>query len=94
MKSKDVGIAWSYIDYRDHDLQTMENLFTNLLVQLCTQRGVISTSLMNSLNFHRERSKPTLEEYKSWLQEKVQKLSQTIVIIDALDELRTKVLCK
>jgi Cdc6-like AAA superfamily ATPase len=94
IKSKDIGIAWLYIDYRDHDLQTIENLFTNLLVQLCTQRGAISTSLMNSLNFYRERSKPTLVEYKSWLQEEVQKLSQAIVIIDALDELRTKELCK
>jgi Cdc6-like AAA superfamily ATPase len=94
MKSKDVGIAWLYIDYRDHDLQTMENLFTNLLVQLCIQRGAISTSMMNSLNFHQGRSKSTPAEYKSWLQEEVQKLSQTIFIIDALDEMRTKELCK
>jgi Cdc6-like AAA superfamily ATPase len=94
VKSKDVAIAWLYNDYRDHDLQTMENLFTNLLVQLCIQRGAISKSMMNSLSFQRERSNPTVAECKSWLQEEVRKFSQTIVIIDALDELRTKELCK
>lgn len=94
MKSKDVGIAWLYIDYLEHDLQTMEILFTNLLVQLFQQRGEISKSVMKSLGFNWEGAKPTPAEYKSWLQEEIQKFAQTIVIIDALDELPTKELCK
>jgi nucleoside phosphorylase len=94
MKSKDIGIAWLYIDYREHDLQTMETLFTNLLVQLFKQRGEISKSVMKSLGFNWEGAKPTPAEYKSWLQEEIQKFDRTIVIIDALDELRTKEFCK
>ncbi|KAF4629930.1 hypothetical protein G7Y89_g8218 [Cudoniella acicularis] len=94
MKSKDIGIAWLYIDYREHDLQTMETLFTNLLVQLFKQRGEISKSMMKSLGFNWEGAKPTPAEYKSWLQEEIQKFDRTIVIIDALDELRNKELCK
>jgi nucleoside phosphorylase len=90
MKSKDIGIAWLYIDYREHDLQTMENLFTNILVQLFKQRGEISKSMMKSLGFNWEGAKPSLSEYKSWLQEERQKFDRMIVIIDALDELRTK----
>jgi hypothetical protein len=64
MKSKDTGIAWLYIDYREHDLQTIQNLFTNILVQLFNQRGEIS---MKCLGFNWEGAKPTLAEYKSWL---------------------------
>lgn len=94
MKSKDVGIAWLYIDYREHDLQTMETLFTNILVQLFKQRGEISKSMMKSLGFNWGGAKPTPAEYKSWLQEEIQKFDRTIVIIDALDELRTEELCK
>jgi Cdc6-like AAA superfamily ATPase len=94
MKSKDIGIAWLYIDYRDHDVQTMETLFANLLVQLFEQRGEISKSMMKSLSFNWEGAKPTPAEYKSWLQEEVRKFGRTIVIIDALDEFRTQELCK
>jgi hypothetical protein len=94
MKSKDIGIAWLYIDYREHDLQTMEILFTNILVQLFKQRGEISKSMMKHLGFNWEGAKPTSAEYKSWLQEEIQKFARTIIIIDALDELRTKELCK
>lgn len=94
MKSKDIGIAWLYIDYREHDLQTMETLFSNLLVQLFKQRGEISKSMMKSLGFNWEGAKPTTAEYKSWLQEEIQKFARIIVVIDALDELCTKELCK
>jgi hypothetical protein len=93
IKSNDIGIAWLYIDYREHDLQTIETLFTNL-VQLFKQRGEISKSMMKSLGFNWEGAKPTPAEYKSWLQEEIQKFDRTIVIIDALDGLRTKELCK
>ena len=94
IKSKDIGIAWLYIDYREQDIHTMETLFTNILVQLFKQRGEISKSMMKSLRFNWEGAKPTPAEYKSWLQEEILKFHQTIVIIDALDELRTKELCK
>jgi hypothetical protein len=79
---------------RERDLQTLETLFTNLLVQLLKQRGEISKSMMKSLGFNWEGAKPTPAEYKSWLQEEILKFDRTIVIIDALDELRTKELCK
>lgn len=92
--TKHTGLAWLYIDYREHDLQTIEILFTNILVQLFRQRGEISKSMMRSLGFSWEGAKPTSAEYKSWLQEEIQKFQRTIIIIDALDELRTTELCK
>jgi len=94
LMTKHTGLAWLYIDYREQDLQTIETLFTNILVQLFGQRGEISKSMMKSLGFNWEGAKPTPAEYKSWLQEEIQKFGRTIIIIDALDELRTTELCK
>jgi hypothetical protein len=70
------------------------NTIHNILVQLFKQRGEISKSMMKSLGFNWEGAKPTPAEYKSWLQEEIQKFGRTIIIIDALDELRTTELCK
>jgi hypothetical protein len=94
MMTKHTGLAWLYIDYREHDLQTIETLFTNILIQLFWQRGEVSNLMMKSLGYNWEGAKPTPAEYKSWLQEEIQKFKQTILILDALDELRTTDLCK
>jgi hypothetical protein len=94
LMTKHTGLAWLYIGYREQDLHSIETPFTNILVQLFKQRGEISNSMMKSLGFNWEGAKPTPAEYKSWLQEEIQKFSRTIIIIDALDEMRTTELCK
>jgi Cdc6-like AAA superfamily ATPase len=94
VKSKNVGIAWLYVDYRERDSHTLENFHANLLLQLFKQTGVLPKSMMKSLGSKREEAKPTAAEYKSWLQEEVQQFDRTIIIIDALDEMRTTELCK
>jgi NACHT domain len=94
LKRRDSGIAWLYIDYREHDLHTVENLFANLLVQLFKQLGEVPKSVMESPGFNWEGANPSPMAYKAWLQEAVQKFARTIIIIDALDELRTKELCQ
>jgi hypothetical protein len=50
--------------------------------------------MITSLGFNWEGAKPTLAKYKSWLEEETQKFKRIIVIINALDELRTIELCK
>jgi hypothetical protein len=94
MKNKNIGIAWLYVDYRERDSHTLENFYANLLLQLFKQTGGLSKSMMKSLGSKREEAKPSAAEYMSWLQEEVQKFDRTIIIIDALDEMRTKELCK
>jgi Cdc6-like AAA superfamily ATPase len=94
MKNKNIGIAWLYVDYRERDSHTLKNFYANLLLQLFKQTGGLSKSMMKSLGSKREEAKPSAAEYMSWLQEEVQKFDRTIIIIDALDEMRTKELCK
>ena len=84
MKNKNIGIAWLYVDYRERDSHTLENFYANLLLQLFKQTGGLSKSMMKSLGSKREEAKPSAAEYKSWLQEEVQKFDRTIIIIDAL----------
>jgi nucleoside phosphorylase len=94
LENKRCGLAWVYVDYREHDLQTMESLFTNLLVQLFKQQGEISKSMSKFLGVNWKEAKPSPSDYKTWLQEEIQKFDQTILIIDALDELCTTDLCR
>jgi hypothetical protein len=93
-KSKAIGLAWLYMDYREHDSHTLENFYANLLLQLFKQTGSLPKLMMKSLGSKREEAKPSAAEYKSWLQEEVEKFERTIIIIDALDEMRTKELRK
>jgi nucleoside phosphorylase len=88
------GLLWVYVNYREHDLQTMENLFTSLLVQCFRQRGEISTSMTKSIGMGWKEAKPSMSDYRTWLQEEIQRFQQTFVIVDALDEFRTTDLCK
>lgn len=94
MKNQNIGIAWLYIDYREHDSHTLENFYANLLLRLSKQTGGLSKSMMKSLGSKREEAKPSAAEYKFWLQEEMKKFDQTIIIIDALDEMRTEELCE
>ena len=46
--------------------------------------------MMKSLGVNWQEAKPTLLQYRSWLQDEMWKFSRTTVIIDALDELPTR----
>jgi Cdc6-like AAA superfamily ATPase len=93
-KGKNVGIACIYVDYREHDSHTMENFYANLLYQLFKQTGGLPKSMMQSRGSKREEIIPSAAEYKSWLEEEVQKFDHMIIVIDALDEMRTEELGK
>jgi Cdc6-like AAA superfamily ATPase len=94
VKSKTIAVACLYIDYREHDSHTMENFYANILHQLFRQTGRLPNSMMKALGSKRDEAKPTVAEYKSWVQEEVQKFERTLIIIDALDEMRTEELRK
>ncbi|KAK4945243.1 hypothetical protein LTR10_015402 [Elasticomyces elasticus] len=90
LREENEALAWIYVDYRDRSKLTMENLFSNILAQLFKQHGEISQSTMKSLGVNWQEAKPTLPQYRSWLQDEIRKFRRTTVIIDALDELPTK----
>ncbi|OAP55160.1 hypothetical protein AYL99_10860 [Fonsecaea erecta] len=93
-KKEDEVLAWIYADYREHSNLTIENLLSNILAQLLQQRGEISQSMMKSLGVSWREAKPTLVQYRIWLQDELRKCRRTTVIIDALDELPKRELCE
>jgi nucleoside phosphorylase len=85
------GLAWVYVDYRERNSQKMENFSADLLRQLVQKSEKISNSIINTFGKHSwGELKPKLGEYKTLLQEELQKFIRTFVIIDALDEWGTK----
>jgi Cdc6-like AAA superfamily ATPase len=93
-ETSNVGLAWMFIDYREHDLQTMETLFADLLRQLAEKRGKVSDSIFKSFGLGLKEGKPNMSKYKKLLQEELPQFTKTFVIINALDELRNKNLRK
>ncbi|OAL19334.1 hypothetical protein AYO22_09878 [Fonsecaea multimorphosa] len=86
-KKENEALAWIYADYREHSNLTMENLLSNILAQLFQQHGELSQSMMKSLGVNWQEAKPTLVQYRTWLQDERRRCGRTTVIIDALDEL-------
>jgi NACHT domain len=93
-ETDNVGLAWLYMDYRGHDLQTMENLFASLLRQLVQKRGKIPDSIIRSFGVSWREAKLNLGECKTLLQEELDQFSKTVIVIDALDESSSKDLRK
>jgi Cdc6-like AAA superfamily ATPase len=85
-ETDNVGLAWLYMDYRGHDLQTMENLFASLLRQLVQKQGKILDSIIRSFGVSWKEAKLNLGECKTLLQEELHQFRKTIIVIDALDE--------
>lgn len=90
MKSQTVALTWIFADYREHDVQSMETLFRSLLVQLFHQGKGVSEIMMKGLGSNWQQAKPTFADYRTWLQDEVRRREKVLVVIDALDELRSK----
>jgi nucleoside phosphorylase len=93
-ENENVGLAWIYLDYSEHDSQTVEISFASLLRQLIQKDGIVSESMITSIGVSWREGKPNRTAYKSMLQRALQQYSKTIIVIDALDELRDPFLRK
>ncbi len=93
-ETENVGVAWIYLNYREKDLQTIENIFASLLRQLIQQGGSVTEAMITSIGVSWREGKPSLAAYKNMLQKALQQYSKTIIVIDALDESRSQDLRK
>lgn len=89
LEDRNIGVAWIYLNYREKDLQTIENLFASLLRQLIQQGGNITEAMITSIGVSWREGKPNLTAYKTMLQKALQQYSTTFIVIDALDEARS-----
>jgi nucleoside phosphorylase len=91
-EDENVGVAWIYLNYREKDLQSLENIFASLLRQLIQQRGGDTEALITSIGVGWKQGKPNLTAYKNMLQKALQQYSKTFIVIDALDESQSQTL--
>jgi nucleoside phosphorylase len=93
-ENQNVGVAWIYLNYREKDLQTIENLFASLLRQLIQQGGSVTEAMITSIGVSWREGKPNLTAYKNMLQKALHQYSKTFIVIDALNESRSQDLRK
>ncbi|RPA71970.1 hypothetical protein BJ508DRAFT_232015, partial [Ascobolus immersus RN42] len=84
----DVAIAYIYCSFQRKSEQRLANLLASLVRQLSDQvNGPFCTGLEILYNRHaRKKTRPTVSELSSLLEELVGRFKKTIFIIDALDE--------
>ena len=85
----DVGIAYIYCNFRDHDQQRYEDLLASLLKQLSEQRQVFPDCLEALFTRHsKKHTRPSPDEISRTLQSVAAMYSKAFIIVDALDECR------
>ncbi|KAF7335742.1 Ankyrin repeat domain containing protein [Mycena venus] len=84
--SDNIGVAVIYLNHKDTEAQSPQNLLAGLWRQLVWQKSIPST-VYQLYEKHRELgTRPSLEEIRADLSSMISEYSQVFVIVDALDE--------
>ncbi|UKZ72900.1 hypothetical protein TrVFT333_000537 [Trichoderma virens FT-333] len=90
----DVGIAYIYCNFRQHDEQTTSGLLASILKQLAETQPLLAASVKDLYNGHDiRRTRPSADEFYNTLQSIIASYSRIFVIVDALDECQTSNNC-
>jgi hypothetical protein len=84
------AIAYIYFDYKDQETQDAVNLLANVVKQILSRLDAISDDLLAVLDDMRSQSRHYLDSSKviEVIRLVAEHLSQTYIIVDALDECR------
>lgn len=86
-RSKAVGIAYIYCNYKETQRQSSINLTASLLQQLLMQQSDIPTYVVELYERHTKfKTRPLLNEYQRLLRAILDDFSRVYIIIDGLDE--------
>ncbi|KAI9669948.1 MAG: hypothetical protein M1831_006984 [Alyxoria varia] len=83
-----VGVCYFYCNYGRQQEQKLEHFFASLLRQLVEALPQIPRSIIELYKTHsRRRTSPSANEYLKLLEAITKEFTQTLILIDALDEL-------
>ncbi|KAJ4244389.1 hypothetical protein NW762_014517 [Fusarium torreyae] len=86
----DIGVAYTYCNFRRRNEQRVTDLVANILKQLCEgQPALIALAEDLYLRHNPSRKRPSLQELGRTLQAVAARYSRTYIVIDALDECET-----
>ncbi|KFZ04968.1 hypothetical protein V501_08817 [Pseudogymnoascus sp. VKM F-4519 (FW-2642)] len=89
--SRDVGLAFAYCNYKEHDIQTLSNLIGSLVQQLVQCYGAIPDEVRVLYTQYNPRNiRPSEDELSRALLSLISKFSHVYIVVDALDECNPK----
>ncbi|OBT89127.1 hypothetical protein VE02_01999 [Pseudogymnoascus sp. 03VT05] len=89
--SRDVGLAFAYCNYKEHDIQTLANLIGSLVQQLVQCYGAIPDEIRVLYTQYNSRNiRPSEDELSRALLSIISKFSHVYIVVDALDECNPK----
>ncbi|KAJ7250208.1 hypothetical protein C8J57DRAFT_1667731, partial [Mycena rebaudengoi] len=91
--SPNVGVACTYLNHKETDMQSPENILAGLWRQLIFEKPILQGSPAHSLyhKHHEKGTRPSVDEMHTLLSSVVADYSKVYIVIDALDEyLETK----
>lgn len=89
--SRDVGLAFAYCNYKEHDIQTLANLIGSLVQQLVQCHGSIPDEIRVLYTQYSSRNtRPSEDEFSRALLSLIGKFSHVYLVVDALDECNPK----
>lgn len=85
MQHENVAIVFVYFNYKEP--QSASEILGSLLQQLQLRKTTISTAIFNLWETHtRRKTRPTITEFLTLLQDEAQNFTKLFIVLDALDE--------
>ncbi|KAL8918574.1 MAG: hypothetical protein Q9172_005364 [Xanthocarpia lactea] len=86
-KQPAVGVAAVYCNFKEHEMQSLENLLASLCIQLIQATLPLPETLTNAYCTHREKgTKLSMEDILQTFEEVLKPFGTVYLVIDALDE--------
>ncbi|EHK26130.1 uncharacterized protein TRIVIDRAFT_112497, partial [Trichoderma virens Gv29-8] len=91
----DVGIAYIYCNFHQHNEQTTSGLLASILKQLAETQPLLAARVKDLHNRHyTRRTRPSVDELYNTLQSIIASYPRIFIIVDALDECQTSNNCR
>ncbi|KAL8856068.1 MAG: hypothetical protein Q9178_007324 [Gyalolechia marmorata] len=86
-KQPPVGVAAVYCNFKEHEMQSLENLLAGLCMQLIQATLPLPETLTKAYCTHREKgTRPSIEDILQTFEEVLKPFGTVYLVIDALDE--------
>jgi hypothetical protein len=86
-KSTYIAVVYLYCNYKEEEVQTLQNMIGSLLKQAVQHRAVLSDDIRKLYNKHlQKKTDPKVDELTRLLVQEIKTYARVFVVIDALDE--------
>jgi hypothetical protein len=92
---KNIGVAYSYFNFRRQDEQKIDDLLASLLKQLAENQLSLPSTVKDLYDQHKtKRTRPSLDEASKGIRSVAALYSRVFIIVDAFDECQGSASCR